>query len=279
LNDSGIAGEYPGSGSMIKKIGGAAGVAAVFVCATAYADCIEGMRNVTANETQYQKRITAALKDALPAPPPGWKAAPVRESDVSSVCKGDREGDFEVRVSASYTFTPSKEDGDRLYADSRKLQAQIDALKQLPPDVAKERQGWLDKMSEANRASNQAAKAGNKELARQKDAEAEDYSRKGRDIRDKYLAGIVTQVDQLSAQQKALESGGSSVNVTYTVNEQNPRAINPKSGAEFTVGAAQTPKAPGLKAHNVRVVLESSSTKRDQIQAAIDKGKLARVLQ
>jgi ATP-dependent 26S proteasome regulatory subunit len=159
------------------------------------------------------------------------------------------------------------------------LQTQIDALKQLPPEVAKERQGWLDKMSEANRASNQAAKAGNKDLARQKDNEAEDYSKKGREIRDKYLAGILPQVDQLSAQQKALETGGSSVSVTLTVNEQNSRVINPKSGSEFTVGAAQTPKPPGLKAHNVRVVFESTSTKRDQIQAAIDKSKLARVLQ
>jgi hypothetical protein len=264
---------------MIKTIRNIAGVAVIFAAATAYADCLEGLRNVTANETQYQKRISAALKDALPAPPPGWKVAPVRETDVGGLCKGDREGDFEVKVSASYTFTPTKEDGDRLYAENRKLQAQIDALKQLPPEVAKERQGWLDKMSEANRASNQAAKAGNKDLARQKDNEAEEYSKKGREIRDKYLAGIVTQVDELSAKQKALESGGASVNVTLTVNEQNSRAINPKSGAEFTVGAAQTPKTPGLKAHNVRVVIESTSTKREQIQAAIDKGKVARVLQ
>jgi len=212
-------------------------------------------------------------------PPLNWKVAPVRETDVGGLCKGDREGDFEIKLSASYTYTPPKEEGDRLYAENRKLQSELDALKQLPADVAKVRQGWLDKMSVANRASNQAAKEGNKELARQKDAEAEDYSRKGREVRDKYLAGIQQQADQIAAKQKALEYGGASVNVTFTVNERYPHAVDAKSGAEFTIGKAQTPKEPGLKAHNVRVVIESTSAKREQIRAAIDKGKVERIVQ
>jgi hypothetical protein len=84
-----------------------------------------------------------------------------------------------VRVRASYTFHPTKEDSDRIYAQSRDLQKQMDKLQKLPPDVAKERQVWLDKMSVANRASNKAEKEGGQKLARQLDNEAEGYSKKG----------------------------------------------------------------------------------------------------
>jgi hypothetical protein len=63
------------------------------------------------------------------------------------------------------------------------------------------------------------------------------------------------------------------------VNERYPHAIDAKSGAEFTLGKTPTPKAPGLKAHNVHVVLESTSAKRDQIRAAIDRSKVERVVQ
>jgi hypothetical protein len=256
-----------------------AGLMGALISAAAFADCIDGMRDATAGETQYQKRVSAALKEALPAPPANWKLGPVRESGIGGFCKGDREGDFEINISASYTYTPPKEEGDRLYTEYRKLQSEIDALAQLPPDIAKERQGWLDKMSEANRASNKAYKEGNKELARQKDAEAEDYSRKGRAVRDKYMAGIQQQSDQLSARQKLLEYRGSAVNVTLVANERNPKSPDPKTGAEIVVGKTPTPKAPGLKVHNVRVVLEGAAAKREQIQSAIDKEKLARIMQ
>lgn len=256
-----------------------AGLMAALVSAAALADCIEGMRDATPGEAQYFKRVYTALKDALPAPPANWKLAPVREQSVGSFCKDEREGNFEIRLSANYSYQPPKEEGDRLYAEHRKLQSEIDALRQLPPDIAKERQGWVDKMSEANRASNKAAKEGNKELARQKDTEGEDYSRKGREVRDKYLAGVRQQVDQLEAKQKTLEYRGSAVNVNLVANERNARAADPKAASEIVVGKAPTPKAPGLKVHNVHAVFEGSADKRQQIQAAFDKGKLERILQ
>ncbi len=256
-----------------------AGLAGALLSAAAFADCIDGMRDATAGETQYFKRVFAALKEALPPPPPNWTLAPVRERGVGGLCKDDREGNFEIGVTASYSYRPPKEEGDRLYAEYRKLQSEIDALRQLPPAIAKERQGWLDKMSEANRAANRAFKEGNKELARQKDAEGEDYSRKGHEVRDKYIAGIEQQSNQLSARQRMLEYQGSVVNVSLGANERYPRSPDPKAGSEIVVGKTPTPKSPGLKVHNVRVVLEGSTARREQIQAAIDKDKLARIVQ
>jgi hypothetical protein len=253
-----------------------AGLFAILFTVSAYADCIEGMRSVTPGEAQYFKTVSAALKQALPAPPQNWTLAPQREQDLGGLCNGDREGAFKIQVTANYTYTPPKAEGDRLYAEYRKLQADIDALKQLPAAVAKERQGWLDKMSEANRASNAAGKAGDKVLAKQKDTEAEDYSKKARDIRDQYLASVRPNVEQLEARQKALEYRGSAVTVRIVANEEGSARA---SSAPIVIGKAPTPQSPGLKVHNVRVYVEGSAEKRAVIQAAIDKAALARIAQ
>jgi hypothetical protein len=255
------------------------GLLGALFSAAALADCIDGMRDTTPGETQYFKRVSAALKQALPAAPQNWTLAPLREQGIGGFCKGDREGDFDIRVTGNYSYRPPKEEGDRLYAEYRKLQSEIDSLRQLPPAIAKERQAWLDKMSEANRAANRAGKEGNKELARQKDAEGEDYSRRGREVRDKYLAGIKQQLDQLEARQKELEYRGSVVIVSLVANERNPRSPGPAAGSAIVAGKMPTPKSPGLKVHNVQVFLEGPAAKRAVIQAAIDKERLARIVQ
>src|SRR5512135_2790841 len=93
-----------------------AGFMGVLLSAAATADCIDGMRDATPAEVQYHKRVTAALKEAMPAPPANWTVAPLREQEVGSFCKGEREGDFEIKVSGNYSYHPPKEESDRLYA-------------------------------------------------------------------------------------------------------------------------------------------------------------------
>ena len=245
----------------------------------ALADCIEGMREPTPGEIQFNKRVSAALKAALPAPPAGWSVASVREHEVGALCSDEREGAFEVSVGTSYTYRPPKEESDRLYAEHKKLQAQIDALRQLPPAVAAERQGWLDKMSQANRDSNRAAKEGNKALAKQKDAEAEEHSRKAREIRDAYLAKARPQVEELESRQKALQYGGFSISVALLANDRSRRRADAATASEVVVGRLPTPASPGLKVHNVRAIVEGSATPRAAIVSAIDKDKLARIVE
>ena len=264
---------------MRRHVGLLTGLFTIVFTVSASADCLEGLRSVTPGEMQYFKTVSAALKQALPAPPPNWKLAPARDQEPGGLCNGDREGAFEIKTTASYIYTPPKEEADRLYAEYRKLQAEIDALKTLPPELAKERQSWLDKMSEGNRASNAASKAGDKALAKQKDSEAEDASKKAREIRDRYLASVRANVEQLEAKQKALEYRGSSVTVRLVANEEHPGRASGVSGAPMLVGNATTPASPGLKVHNVRVYLEGSAAKRGVIQAAIDKAALARMAQ
>lgn len=254
-----------------------AGLMGVFIFSAAFADC--EMRDVTQGETQFHKRVFAALKESLPQPPPNWTLAPVREESISGLCADYREGEFEIRVSGKYSYHPPKEEGDRLYAESRKLQAEIDALGQLPPDIKKEYQGWLDKMSEANRASNKAYKEGNKELARKKDAEGEEYSSKGREVRYKYLASVEQQKAQLEAKMSTLDYRGSEVNISLVANAIRPDSPNPKVASEIVVGKTPTPKSPGLKVRNVRAVAEGKAAKREQILAAIDRKKLGSIVQ
>jgi hypothetical protein len=57
-----------------------------------------------------------------------------------------------VKVTAKYTYRPPRAEADRMMAESRKVQAEINALEKLPPEVAKERQVWIGKTSEAIRA-------------------------------------------------------------------------------------------------------------------------------
>ncbi len=246
------------------------------ISATVLADCEYGARPATEAEANYFNQVFAALKGALPAVPTGWTLAPVLDDHVDKFfCKGDREGDFEVRLRATYTYHMSKEDSDRIYAQSRDLQKQIDKLQELPPDVAKERQVWLDKMSVANRASNKAEKEGDKKLARQLDNESEEYSKKAREIRDNYRRSIEPKVAELEATQKTLISTDISVSVNIVANEHNASPANPATVSELKFGKQPAAKVTGFKAQSLRVTVEGPAPKRDEILNAMDKNKLA----
>ena len=256
-----------------------AGLAGALFSMAALADCIDGIRKTTPGETQYLKRVSAALTEALPWAPQNWTLAPPREQGVGGLCKGDREGDFEITVTANYSYLPPKEEAGRLHADYRKLQSEIDSLRQMPPAITRERQEWLDKAREARRASNGAGREGNKELAQQKNAEAQDYSRRGAEVRDRYLAGMKPRLDQLEARQMELEYRRSEIVVSLVANGRTPQLPGPAAAAAIIVGKMPTPDSPGLKVHNVQAFIEGPAQKRAVIQDAIDKDALARIVQ
>ncbi len=247
--------------------------------AAAFADCVDGVRKTTPRETEHFQRVHATLKEALPPAPPNWTLNPVRDQPLPSLCAGTPEGSFAIGVEARYTYRPPKEEADRMYAEGRKVQAEIDALEKLPVEVAKERQEWMNKYSEATRTARQAEKDGNKELAKQKYAERDDYDKKASEVRARYLASTKPQVDTLRAKMAALSYAPQDVVVRIAANEQYPTSPDPKRGSEIIVGKVPAPKTPGLKVHGVRVVLEGPAAKREELQSAIDQEKLKRVLQ
>jgi hypothetical protein len=236
------------------------------------------MRDATAAEKQYAARAEAALREALPQPPANWTIKPGRSESMDSVCAEDKIGDFTIKVSSTYVFTRSKEEKDRIYAERRKVQKEIENLRELPPDVKKEQQSWLNKMSEANRASNAAYKAGDKTLAKQKENEAEGYSVKGRAVRDAYWARVQPEVDKLQARLKSLNDGDTNIQVVIIANERFPEDPPPYAGKIFTAGKVPS-NNPGLKVQGVRLMVISSEAERAQIEAAVDQQKLNRVVQ
>jgi hypothetical protein len=251
-------------------------MAGLLLCGSAFADCV--MRDSTAAEKQYHARAQASLSEALPAAPANWTRKLAAPDLVDSVCADGKAGSFEIKVSAVYVWTRPKTDKDRIYAERRKVDKEIDNLRELPPDVKKERQVWLDKMSEANRASNAAAKAGDKTLARQKDAEADGYSQKGRAVRDAYLQRIQPEVDKLQARAKSLNDGDVQVEVIVIANEQYPQ--RPPNGTSKILTTGKVPAAnPSMKLQGARLMVVRSQPEGAQVEALVDQQKLNRVIQ
>lgn len=243
------------------------------------ADCVT--REPTAKEIDFHKSTYAALRSALAPAPDKWTLKVEPERQPGGNCKDEAEGRFSVTLSASYTYHPPKEESDRLYAEYRKLEKDKENLSQLPPAIAKERQEWLDKMSVANRASNQAYKEGNKDLARQKDKESEEFSKKGREVRDNYLATVKTQVGEIQARQDQIAYKDSAVLVKMVVNERPGQAdgFDPKRDTDVKLGKDKAPDNPGLKAHALRLKLTGPAAQRAVVEGLVDKGKLARIVQ
>ena len=202
------------------------------LASTAFADCVGGMREPTAAEKQYYAQAYAALKAALPVAPPSWTVSVNNDAGLGGLCSDDPTGRFDISVHAFYKYQASKDEAAQIQAESKKIRAEMDALRELPPDVKKERQAWLDKMSTANRASNAASKAGDKALARQKDDEAEGYSRKGREVRDRYWASVQPKINALDARQKTLNEGFAYVEARLVANEIFVSAPDPARGSQ-----------------------------------------------
>ena len=248
----------------------------LLLCGSALADCV--MRDSTAEEKQYNARAQAALREALPPAPANWTMKLSPAVSMDSVCADGKPGGFEIKVGAAYAWTRPKEEKDRIYAERRKVEKEIDHLRELPPDVKKERQAWLDKMSEANRASNAAAKAGDKALARQKDAEADGYSQKGRAVRDAYWQRIQPEVDKLQARAKTLNDGDVRVDVMVIANERYPQ--RPPINTSKVLTAGKVPAAnPSMKLQGARLIVVRSQPEGQQIEALVDQQKLNNAIQ
>jgi len=254
-------------------------IVSVLGSAVAFADCVDGVRKGTSAEVAYFQKVQATLKEVLPPAPAGWTFTPMQDRTFGSPCKGTPEGGFSITVEAKYTYRPSKEEADRLNAESRKIQSEIDALEKLPPELTKERNDFMAKYSEKTRAARQAEKDGNKELARSLYAERDAYGKQADDVRNKHLASVKPKTDELRKRQQGLFSGPQEVVMRVSANEQYPEKFTPGQESEIAVGKVPAPRSPGLKVHGVRTVVKGPTPKREEIQSLVDKAKIERVLQ
>src|SRR3990172_6876965 len=202
----------------------------------------------------------------------------MRDGTLGSPCKGTPEGAFSITVEAKYTYRPSKEEADRLNAESGKIQVEIDALEKLPPELTKERNDFMAKYSEKTRAARQAEQEGKKELARSLYAEREAFGRRANEVRNKHLASVKPKTDELRKRQQGLFSGPQEVVMRVSANESYPEKPPPGHESEIAVGKVPAPRSPGLKLHGVRTVLKGPTPKREEIMSLVDKAKMERLL-
>jgi hypothetical protein len=254
-------------------------IVSVLGSGVAFADCIDGFRKETPSEVAYFQKVQIVLKEVLPAAPGGWTFTPMGDGKLGGLCKGTPVGAFSITVDAKYTYRPSKEEADRMNAESSKIQAEIDALEKLPPDLVQERNDLMAKYSEKTRAARQADQEGNKELARRLYAEREDFNKQANEVRIKHLASVKPKTDELRKRQQGLFSGPQDVMLKVSANEQYPEKLSPGHESEIAVGKVPAPRSPGLKVHGVRAVVKGPTPKREEIMSLVDKAKMERVLQ
>lgn len=241
---------------MKHKLGIITMIVSVLGTTMAFADCIDGVRKETAAEAAYFRKVQAALKEVFPPPPSGWTFTPPSDENLGGLCQGTAEGAFTISASAKYTYRPSKEEADRMNAESRKIQSELDALEKLPAELAKERNELNARYSEKARAARQADVEGKKELAHSLYAERDAFGRQANEVRDKHLASVKPKA-----------------------NERYPQPPVPGQETVIDVGKVPSPKSPGLKVHGVRAVARGRTPNREAIMSLVDKAKMQRVLQ
>lgn len=255
----------------------AALVIALFASSAAFADC--ETRPVTDTEKAHYARVYAALKGALPAAPAGWTMEVRKDSGLTDVCGSDPQGGFAVTVRADYRYQPSADEAKAIETERKTLRRQVTSLDELPPEVKAERQVWLDKMSAANKAENAARKAGDKALASKMSAESEEYSRKGREVRERFRASVRPKVAAIEERLQAMNDHLAIVGVEVSANELFPFAPQPEFGSEIRAGKVPAPRTGGLKIHGVRLVVEGPAARRKTIEALADRKKLAALVE
>ncbi len=241
------------------------------------ADCVDGVRKATPREAAYFERVHGGLKAALPAPSAEWSMAPVADRRYDFACKGAREGDVWVDLKTNYTYRMPKEQADRNAVELRRLAAEVEALEKLPTEVAKERQAWIDKYSEATRAARQAERDGKRELAKQKYAERAEYEQQANAVRARHNESVRPKVAPLRARMAELDINPKTVRVHAVINDR--AQLGPSDVTEIVVGTIPAPgRKPVFKVASVHVQIEGPAAQREALAAAFDKTKLQALL-
>lgn len=118
-----------------------------------WADCVDGVRDPTPAELGFAARAEAALATALPAPVANSerRGAPYDFSRQPrlSFCRSAGEGAFSSSASGGYLYKFPKAEADRMYAERKSLEKQIEELEKLPPEKEGQHKQLLAQMRTA----------------------------------------------------------------------------------------------------------------------------------
>jgi hypothetical protein len=243
----------------------------------ALADC--QTRAATAAEKQFGDRLSAALLAAMPAAPANmWLPAAPRVA-VGTLCKDTPVGDLQATVKATYQFRMSPADEDRITRERRELEAQMSAIKTLPPDLKREYDAIDAQAQQAFRDAREAEKAGNKALATQKYNESSALGAQRDAVRKRHLDAVKPQLDAVEAKWRALPAVLGEFDVVLKANgyDTKPRAHE----LDIKLGTLPSPRGKGFKVHGLQAVVSGPASNLEQRQALIagfDRARLQALL-
>lgn len=248
----------------------------------ARADCVDGVRNATPEELAFAARAEAALAAALPAPIPNSERRGAGY-DFSrpprlSFCKADQVGAFTVSVGGGYLYKFPKAEADRLYAERKGIEKQIDDMEKLPPDKDAEYKQVLAQMKAAYDTAPRRSRKDppftpeQQEQVNRAMAEGKKLEDAGKKIVIDHAASVKPHTDVLRAQAKRLETYPQELAVRLAMNTDR----FPKSSPTVaTFGTPSAARSGGLAVHNVVMTIEGpEGAARQSLFEAVDKAYL-----
>jgi hypothetical protein len=247
------------------------------------ADCVDGMRRLTAEEVAFMQAATGAVAAALPQAWESWKISgdPPSFGNGGSVCLGTPVGAINVESVLVYRYiNPPKRRAYPEEAEIKKLSDEIETLKVMPPDVRKQYNDVQAQQSEKRRAGRAAEKDGKKEEASALLKEADQISKGADKVRADFLASIGPQVQEREAKIRQLRAvvpeATTEVSVAVTVNE---RKQVPPAGKglnqDVYVWGSPAPAKNGTNVQNVVLTVKGWPDYREMVTPKIDMAKLS----
>ena len=243
-----------------------AALALLVLAPTAQADCTS--REATQAERQYSERLSAALVAAMPAAPVNmWLPAAPRVA-MGTLCKDTPVGDLQVNVYARYHYRMSPAEAERLTRERRDLEAQMSAMKVLPPDLKREYDAIDAQAQQAFREAREAEKASNKGLATQKYNESSALGAQRDAVRKRHLDAIKPQFDAVETKWRAQPSEVGEFDVVLKTN-----GYPTKPGAselDLVLGTLPPPRGgKSYKVFGLQAVVSGPSSNAEQRRALI----------
>jgi hypothetical protein len=232
----------------------------------AQADC--QTRAATAAEKQFGDRLSAALLAAMPAAPANmWLPAAPRVA-MGTLCKDTPVGDLQATVNARYHYRVSPAEAERLTRERRDLEAQMSALKVLPPDLKREYDAIDAQAQQAFREARNAEKDGNKSLATQKYNESSTLGAQRDAVRKRHLDAIKPQFDAVEAKWRALPSVLGEFDVVLKANGYDTKPA--ANEMDLILGKLPSPQGgKGFKVYGLQAVASGPSNNAEQRRALI----------
>jgi hypothetical protein len=200
-----------------------------------------------------------------------------------ALCRGTREGDFDVQRGASYLYTFPAAEASRLTGERRIVDARIREVETLPPALEAERKALEDRaraaydlMPRRNRRDPPFTPEQQAEVDR-RSAEGRALEDQSRAVVQRHLASVKPELESLKAERARLESFPQTIDLRI---EMNARALPPAGapGAQartWSTGSPAPQRSAGLQVRNLVVTVGGPpGPARDAVFESIDTGWL-----